>query len=238
MKMHPLPVIVALMLALAACNPPIAEYTETEAPKRLTLDDASVNFGVRFAPGSGRLAAGEAARLRALAAKGSVAPGDRVLVSVGGGPNLAAARAAAISAELLPYGIVVNALPAGPVPPNRAVLEVVRYLVTLPPCPNWSKEPANDFTNALSSNFGCSDVSNLAGMVAYPADLASGRPLGLAAGKPAQDAVDRYLSDIDPTAKGIKPPTSAGAAGLTTAGGGGGGGGGAGGGTGATTGNP
>ena len=205
MKMHPYPVAVALVLGLAACNPPIAEYTESEAPKQLTLNDATVKFDLRFPPGSSRLAAGDAARLRALAAKGSIAPGDRVLVSVGGGPDLAAARAAAISAELLPYGILVNARPAGHVPPNRAAVEVVRYLVTLPPCPNWSKEPANDFTNTLGSNYGCATVSILGRMVASPAELAGGQPLGLAAGKPAVDAVGRYLSDVDPKGPGIKP---------------------------------
>lgn len=236
-KMHPYPVAVALALALAACNPPIAEYTDTEAPKQLTLDDAAVKFDFRFLPGSSRLAAGDVARLRAFAARGSIASSDRVLVSVAGGPGLAEARAAAIEAELLPYGIVVNAVHRGNMLPNRAAIEVVRYLVTLPPCPNWSKEPANDFTNTLGSNYGCATVTNLGRMVASPADLASGQPLGLAAGKPAADAVRRYLFDISPTGAGVKPllgatTSTAAAAPAGGAGAGGAGGGAAGGSTG------
>ncbi len=235
-KMHPYPVAVALTLALAACNPPIAEYTDTEAPKQLTLDDAAVKFDFRFLSGSSRLAAGDVARLRALAARGSIASSDRVLVSVAGSPGLAEARTAAIAAELLPYGIVVNAVQRGNIAPDRAGIEVVRYLVTLPPCPNWSKEPANDFTNTLGSNYGCATVSNLGRMVANPADLASGQPLGLAGGKPAADAVRRYLFDISPTGAGVKPllgaTTSTAAAPAGGAGAGGAGGGAAGGSTG------
>jgi pilus assembly protein CpaD len=236
-KMHPYPVAVALTLALAACNPPIAEYTETEAPKQLTLDDAAIKFDFRFPPGSSRLAAGDVARLRALAARGSIAASDRVLVSVGGSPGLAEARTAAIAAELLRYGIVVNAVQRGNMAPDRAGIEVVRYLVTLPPCPNWSKEPANDFTNTLGSNYGCATVSNLGRMVANPADLASGQPLGLASGKPATDAVHRYRFDIDPAGPGVKPllgatTSTAAAAPAGGAGAGGAGGGAAGGSTG------
>ena len=64
-----------------------------------------------------------------------------------------------------------------------------------------------------------------------PADLVLGQPLGLAAGKPAQDAVDRYMNDIDPRATGIKPYIggTGGAAPAAAGSGGGGAGGGAGG---------
>jgi pilus assembly protein CpaD len=219
------------LLALCACQQ-ATEYTETESSKQLKLDEATIRVDLRFPPGSDRLAPGDAARLRAMAATGKLTPADRVLVSAGGAPRLAAARVTAISEELLPYGIVASPGRLAGVPANRGIVEAERYLVTLPPCPNWSKPPAHDFTNTPDSNFGCSVVSNFGRMVASPADLASGQPLGLAAGKPAQDAVDRYIFDIDPlsTGKGIKPYLG----GATGGGGGGAGAGGAGGGQGAT----
>src|SRR5438874_11535471 len=105
MKMHAYPMTVAIMLALAACNPGAAEYTESEAPKLLRLDDASVAVDVRFAPGSARLLPGDARRLRAMAASGAIAPSDRVAVAVGGYPDLAVARFDTVAAELLHYGI-------------------------------------------------------------------------------------------------------------------------------------
>jgi pilus assembly protein CpaD len=206
--MHPYSVAVAIMLALTACQQ-ATEYTESEAPKRLKLDQATIRADVRFLPGSSRIAAGDAVRLGKMAASGQLAPADRVLVAASGSPDLAAARVATLSDALLQYGIVASPVVLADVPPNGAVVTAQRYLVTLPPCPNWSKPPAHDFANAVNSNFGCATVSNLGRMVASPADLASGQPLGLAVGKPAQDAVDRYRSDIDPSGKGIKPLTGA-----------------------------
>ena len=215
MQTHPCFLAVAVALTLVACAPPAADFTESEWPKKLTLDDATTQLDVRFLSGSSRLLAVDATRLRALAANGSIAPADRVLVAAAGGPGLAAARVAAISDELLRYGVVVSPLPRAVLAPNRATVEVVRYLVTLPPCPNWSKEPSYDFDNAVHSNFGCATVSNLGRMVASPSDLAFGRPLGPAEGMPAAAAVSRYLNDR------VIPPGGAGG----IAGGGGGAGG-------------
>jgi pilus assembly protein CpaD len=224
MQIHPCLLSVTVALTLAACAPPAADFTESEWPKQLTLDDATTQLDIRFLPGSSRLAAADAARLRVLAANGSIAPADRVLVAAAGSPDLAAARVGAISSELLRYGVVATPLPRGAVAPNRATVEVVRYLVTLPPCPNWSKEPSYDFDNSTHSNFGCANVGNLGRMVASPSDLAAGRPLEPAAGMPAAAAVNRYLSD-----KVIPPGGAGGIAGGGAGGGSAGGGGGAGG---------
>jgi len=133
--------------------------------------------------------------LRVMAATGVIAPSDRVQVAMGGGPGLAQARLDTVAAELLPYGIIVTALPLAGAPANLAIVEVGRYLVTLPPCPNWSKEAGGDFTNSLASNFGCATTTNIGRMAASPSDLVAGRPLGLAEGQPAVAAVQRYLTD-------------------------------------------
>jgi pilus assembly protein CpaD len=71
-------------------------------------------------------------------------------------------------------------------------------MVTLPPCPNWSKASGADFTNTSASNFGCATTSNLALMVASPADLAGGRELGPADGRVAVAAMQRYVNGIPP----------------------------------------
>jgi pilus assembly protein CpaD len=224
MKMHSHLIAVALVLGLTAC---VTEYSATEAPKQLTLDDASIRIDVRFVPGSARLLAGDAARLHALAAAGKIAPSDRVTVSVAGGSALAAARFNSIAAELLRYRIGATELRLAAVPANRAIVQTGRYLVTTPPCPNWSKNPPLDYTNVHPSNFGCATATNLAHMVASPADLVEGRPLGLADAIPAAAAVQRYQSDkvALPAAVGLGPisapttaPTGSGATGAGTAG--------------------
>jgi pilus assembly protein CpaD len=186
-----------LALALAACVPGVAEYTKTEAPAALRLDGASSALTLSFAPGSARLSAAQALHLDQLVRNGAVRAADRVEIAAAGSQSLAEARVGAISEVLLRYGIVATARPLAGVPPNRAIVAIGRYAVTLPPCPDWSKSGAStDFTNELSSNYGCADATNLGMIVASPSDLAGGRTLGPAFGKPEVAAVERYLNDM------------------------------------------
>jgi pilus assembly protein CpaD len=184
----------ALLAALAACSP-VTDYTTAEAPKNLALDDASHSILVHFVPGSDRLARGARERLRQLVLTGEIGPRDHISVSPSGAPALAARRVTSLSYEMLRYGMTVAATPLAQVPRDSAIVDIGRYLVSMPPCPNWSGPPAADFTNMRNSNFGCATATNLGQMVANPADLASGQPLGLAAGQPAAAAVYRYNTD-------------------------------------------
>jgi pilus assembly protein CpaD len=194
---------------LPACIPPPADYTESEWPKNLRLDPAPAQLAVGFAPGSSRILPGDLARLRATAADGGIVSSDRVVVAVAGQPSLAASRFDAVTAALLPHGIVPTPDWLAPAPPDKAVIRRERYVVTLPPCPDWSKPAAGagDFTNTASSNFRCADTVNLGLMIAQPADLAEPRRVGLTAGRPAAAAVDRHLSDrvVLPAAARIGP---------------------------------
>jgi pilus assembly protein CpaD len=223
MNMKSYPLFAVAFVALAACRPAATEWTESEAPKRLRLDNASASVNLRFAAGSAHLLAADAARLRSMVATGAIHSSDRVLVAAGGGLALAQARRDAISAMLLPYDIVTSPSALTGVAANHAVIEVGRYLVTTPPCPNWSKAPGTDFTNSFPSNWACATQVNLGQMVANPSDLVIGQPLSPALGPTEVAAVDRYLTDR------VKPPRPSGGAG-GGAGGGGAGGGGAGGG--------
>jgi pilus assembly protein CpaD len=190
---------IPVMLALAACRPGTAEYTESEAPKQLRVDSAATPLNVAFAAGSDRLARGESDRLHRLALSGGISPEDRVTISASGDPLLQERRVGTISSELLRFGIVAAASPIAGVPRDHAIVAVGRYMVTLPTCPDWSQRPSGDFSNAVSSNFGCATASNLGLMVASPADLISGRTLGLADGRPAVAAVQHYVSDAPKT---------------------------------------
>ena len=181
-------------LLLGGCAK-VTDYTEAEAPKRLTLDTSTRHVDLRFVPGSAQLIAADAAQLNRLAATGAIGPADRVTVASSGAPYLADQRVGSVTAVLLHYGIMVGAERLSDVPPNHAIVEVSRTLVTLPPCPNWSKRSSSDDANAPSSNFGCATETNLGLMVANPTDLASGRPAGGAAGEPAVSAMHRYLTD-------------------------------------------
>jgi pilus assembly protein CpaD len=221
MKSHLRLVVLPLMLGLAAC---VAEYSKSEAPDTLRVDGGESRLSIAFAGGSDRLTTGETGRLDRMVVSGTIRPADRVTISAAGPSGLAERRAAAISGELLRYGIVTQTLALGSVPANHAIVSVGRYAVTLPTCPNWSQSLASDFTNAYTSNYGCANATNLGLMVASPADLVSGRSFAGADAQPAAAAVQRYLTDR------VKQPPAPTASPFSGGGGGGGGGGDAGGG--------
>ena len=204
-------IAVLLVLALAACA---SDYSKSEAPNNLRVDGAESRVDVSFIPGSARLTRPDA--IQQLVGAGRIRPADRVTVSAAGPPRLADQRTAAISRELLAFGIVTSASPLEPVPANHAVIEVGRYTVTLPPCPNWSSPPNVEYTNAHNSNWGCAAATNLGLMVANPADLVSGRTLAPADGQPAVNAVQRYMTDR------VKQPPAPTASPFGASGGGGG----------------
>src|SRR5215472_6565231 len=209
----------ALPVALAACA---AEYSKSEAPAALRVDGAESRVELAFAGGSDRLAPGEATRLDRLVLAGNIRPSDRVLIAAGGPPRLAERRAAAISGELLHYGIVAQTLALDSVPANRAIVSIGRYAVTLPECPNWSQSLQWEFTNAFTSNYGCADATNLGLMVASPGDLVSGRQFTGADAVPAINAVNRYQTDrITPPPTPTASPFAASAGGGAPAGAGG-----------------
>jgi pilus assembly protein CpaD len=206
----------ALALALAlgasglpACVPPAADYTESEWNKNLRLDAAPAQLTLGFQPGSSHILPGDLARLRAIAASAGIVPSDRVAVAVAGAPSLAAARFEAVAASLLSYGIVASPAALIPAPPDAAVIRRERYVVTVPPCPDWSKPAAGagDFTNSASSNFGCASATNLGLMVATPADLIEARQVALTDAHPAAEAVNNYrLGKVQlPVAANIGP---------------------------------
>ncbi len=226
------PIAVPLLLGLAAC---VTEYSKSEAPAALQVDGAQSRLEIAFAGGSDRLSPGEARRLDGLVLAGNIRPADRVAIAAAGPPGLAERRSAAISSELLRYGIVASTVALDTVPANRAIVSVGRYTVTLPSCPNWSQSLSYEFTNAFSSNYGCANTTNLGLMVASPADLVSGRTLAPADGQPAVAAVERYMNDRikQPPAPTATPFAASTGAGGGDAGGGGAGGAGAGAGTGA-----
>ena len=75
---------------------------------------------------------------------------------------------------------------------RRVELVLERYLVTLPPCPDWSRQSGTDFANLPHSNFGCATETNLGLMVAEPRDLVRGRGLAPADGVQQAEGIVRY----------------------------------------------
>jgi pilus assembly protein CpaD len=194
--------IVVGILSLAGCNTPTpssglgpAEISNAVPPKRTHVELVALDHDVDFARGAKTVTASEVAGLSNFLRDNAVGEGDSVTVA---GPNaastLAAARRAAVLAEL--RMLHVHAVPATVTAPVSSAVRVHvdHVVVTAPQCPDWSKAEADNPDNSSSSNFGCATEANLAAMVANPADLARGRPSGVADGAALARGVELYQS--------------------------------------------
>jgi pilus assembly protein CpaD len=218
---RPLVWLSLLGLGLGACTPALGPqsnlgWIEASSPKRLEVDRADYRHSVYFATDSSALTASERDRL--LTFLQTVQPGGRDSIRLEGHADeratelynleLAADRAERVAAFLDEAGYsglevtataLGEALPAVPSTGpaawqlNRRVEVVLeRYLVTLPACPDWSRESGTDFDNLPLSNFGCATQTNLGLMIAEPKDLVRGRPLAPADGIQQAEGVVRY----------------------------------------------
>jgi pilus assembly protein CpaD len=221
-RARPLLLASILGLGLGACAPaavgpnPNLGWIEAGSPKNLEVDRAEYRHKVYFATDEARISGIERDRL--LAFLDSVQPGPDDTLRLEGHADeratdlynieLAARRAESVSEFLRAEGFddptvttsaFGEALPAvagsGPESwqQNRRVeLVLERYLVTLPPCPDWSRQSGTDFANLPHSNFGCATQTNLGLMVAEPRDLVRGRGLAPADGVHQAEGIVRY----------------------------------------------
>jgi pilus assembly protein CpaD len=181
-------------LALAGCTRTESEWTESEAPNKLRVDLVRLQHDVAFAFNSTKPADGENEEFIAFLDRAGVTPDDNVYLRAANADLLTTARMAQLSDRFARRGVAVTTLP--PAAENVSIDDVQvfveRYVVTPPDCPNWTKYPYGSHDNAVASNYGCSDATNFAHMIANPRDLVSGRDFGPEQGIPAFAAIDRY----------------------------------------------
>ena len=179
--------------ALQACDPP-GEWSAAEAPRQLRVDFQRLTHTAGFAPSATRLAPKEQESLNAFLQAAQVTTDDPIYLETVAGDRLGASRVSALARDLTRQGYSVATLPAAPdaVQANALLVIVERYVVTPPDCPNWTKSQSDDHENAPTSNFGCSNLTNLGLMVADPRDLVIARHLGPAEAAQASLAIQRY----------------------------------------------
>jgi pilus biogenesis lipoprotein CpaD len=210
-----------LGLGLGACTSNLGPqsnlgWIEASSPKQLEVDRAEYRHSIYFPTDSSVFPAQERARL--LTFLETVQPSGRDSIRLEGHADeraseqynleLAANRAERVEGFLreagmgdlnitaVAFGEAVPAVPStGPAAwsMNRRVeLVLERYLVTLPACPDWSRQSGTDFSNLPHSNFGCATETNLGLMVAEPKDLVRGRALAPADGVHQAEGIVRY----------------------------------------------
>ncbi|WP_066719317.1 CpaD family pilus assembly lipoprotein [Sphingomonas pituitosa] len=124
----------------------------------------------------GRLAPGEDRRLAEWMGAMNLRYGDRLAIDDGGEGSTGRAEVAAAAGR---YGLMLaDRAPATGRPNTPDIVRVVltRTTANVPGCPDYAHPSGMTADASTSSNFGCATASNLAAMVADPADLVRGAP--------------------------------------------------------------
>ena len=174
----------------------------------VSRSDYALDLGVS----GGALAAGEQQRLAGWMNAMRLGYGDRVAIDDPAGE--APASRGDVAAVVANYGLLLSddaPITPAAVTPGTIRVVVSRMRAKVPHCPDWSRDATNEFEANTSSNFGCAINSNLAAMIANPADLVRGKE-----GAETTDAAASYKA-IDTYRK--KAPTGAGSLVATTPGG-------------------
>jgi pilus biogenesis lipoprotein CpaD len=209
------PVGTLLLLGLAACAA-LEPLPPPDPPKQLSLAPTTRAHAVHFATDIDEPSAEERQRLQAFL--DGLAPAARHEIRLAGHADdrasdaynldLSARRAASVARLIRGAGLtdaLITTSAFGERAPARAgtgepvwsrnrrvEVAVEGWAVTLPGCPDWSRDVAHDPLNLPMSNLGCATLGNLARMIADPADLAQGRRLGPADATREAEAVVRY----------------------------------------------
>ncbi len=128
------------------------------------------------------LAPGEGDRLAGWMGAMGLRYGDRVAIDDGADGSTAREEIAALAGK---YGLLLTdraPTTVGQVAPGTLRVVVTRMTAGVPGCPDFSRQYQPDFSASTTSNYGCATNTNLARMVADPADLVRGAP-----GSPTSD---------------------------------------------------
>lgn len=198
------PLLLVPTILTSGCTPDVARWSPAEAPKVNKVHFVTLNHEVRFEPGQAVMAPGQRKALARFFRDVALRWGDQVTVDGGAfsgeGPrdslvnNRLVATLSVLRHQRISATIARRPTVAATLDHNSVTVTVGRYLVITPRCPNRSKPEADDFTNALPSNFGCATVTDLGLMVANPGDLLHGTQAGPADADFLARGVELYRS--------------------------------------------
>jgi pilus assembly protein CpaD len=160
-----------IALALGACGPVNRGLESVNQPVVQRTDYV-------FDVSSGGLSSYDERRLTDWFDALNLGYGDRVSIDSHSGDDSARSAIAAVVAR---YGLLLA--DTAPVTQGSDQASGVRVVVSrsnasVPNCPNWDRPSQPELAASTMSNHGCAVNSNLAAMMADPADLVQGRSIG------------------------------------------------------------
>ena len=162
--------IAAMGLSLAGCTGSHVNRTMYSVHQPVVT---RTNYAIDLDTSGGGVPATERQRLSEWMAALDAGYGDRVSIDFGPGYADASTRAAVSSVVQNYDAQVVDTAPvtANPVIPGTVRVVLSRSSASVPSCPDWSKKSEANYTGGNHTNYGCATNSNLAAMIADPADL-------------------------------------------------------------------
>jgi pilus assembly protein CpaD len=163
-------------LLVGACADPMGATVNrgVESVHQPVVARTDYVFDVQTAGGA--LAPGEGSRLAGWMESLRLGYGDHIAID---DPAIDAQARGQIAAQVSRYGLQLShdaPVTAAPVTPGTLRVVISRSSAEVPGCPDWSLQSTPNFNNNTASNYGCAINSNLAAMVANPADLVRGQP--------------------------------------------------------------
>lgn len=206
MRVSPALLLLAAAMSLGACGPVNRGLESVNQP---VVQRTDYVFDVS---GSGGLNSAEEKRLADWFDALGLGYGDRVSIDSRNGD---AGMRDAIAIVVARYGLLLS--DTAPVTQGSDQLSGVRVVVSrssasVPGCPNWRRASQPEFAASTMSNYGCATNSNLAAMVADPADLVQGREVNGNDPLTITRAISTYR-EKDPTGKGELKAESTGGSG-------------------------
>lgn len=203
----PILFLAAPLLALGACatdnrgiesvHQPVVQRTD------YVLDLTTAGYG---------LASGEQQRLRGWMNSLRLGYGDRVYLDEG--ETYGSGARETVASEVARYGMLLAEgapVTAGSVTPGTVRVVVTRMHASVGGCPDYRGVDQPNFNAHTTSNFGCATNSNLAAMVANPADLVRGQPGAESSDAAvAVKAIDTYRKAAPTGAGGLKVESTGG----------------------------
>jgi len=193
-------------LALSGCQTIAEDWASVTDRPRPQPTLVQHGLTVSFEPGSARLESIERNRVEDFLARYAANARDGLIVAGSGDNDIAFRQRETVAAYLRHMDLTPVSEEAGfgiEAPRENTVTVVLRqYVVTLPGCPDWTKNPVDTTDNLHYANWGCATAVNLGRMVAEPGDLARGRDLGVWDSNTASLSIRRYrvgkTKDLNP----------------------------------------
>lgn len=198
--------IAGTLAALASCAPQSENMTTVASDKQLRVDRVEFHHLVRFRGNDAVLSDSEVQGLNAFLARQATGQGVWARVS-GGDTLLDVRRQAAIMSHLRKRGLaagVDSGPPSVKLGPDAVQVTLVRHIVTLPNCGDWSQHASYNHDNAHSPDFGCATTANLGMMVADPSVLVRAPDIGPGDGQALAKGVENYREDKVKISKKVK----------------------------------